>query len=105
MSTREAFRVKPHAGNPHMRFDEGEGALATSRSRSLRYRTKTLAVCTVVAKRTAFAVTAISAVLTPLALSAGTVTDWKGGTGGSEEAPLEIYDGNNWSSGELPSSA
>ncbi|MBQ3096731.1 MAG: VOC family protein [Kiritimatiellae bacterium] len=38
MSKREAINGKPYAGNPHVRFDEGEVASATPRRRSLLYK-------------------------------------------------------------------
>ena len=38
MTKREALNGKPYAGNPHVRFDEGEAAsTATSRRGSLLY--------------------------------------------------------------------
>ena len=40
MTKREALNGKPYAGNPHVRFDEGEAAsTATSRRGSLLYNT------------------------------------------------------------------
>ena len=39
MTKREALNGKPYAGNPHVRFDEGEAAsTATSRRGSLLYK-------------------------------------------------------------------
>ncbi len=39
MTKREALSGKPYAGNPHVRFDEGEAAsTATSRRGSLLYK-------------------------------------------------------------------
>jgi len=38
VTTREAFDGKPYAGNPHVRFDEGEVASATPRRESLLYK-------------------------------------------------------------------
>ena len=46
-----------------------------------------------------------SAAIMPLASQAGTNTDWRGGSGGTEAEPLEIYNKNNWSSGALPSAS
>ena len=41
MTKREALNGKPYAGNPHVRFDEGEAAsTATSRRGSLLYKLK-----------------------------------------------------------------
>ena len=41
MTKREALNGKPYAGNPHVRFDEGEAAsTATSRRGSLLYNRK-----------------------------------------------------------------
>ena len=43
MTKREAFNGKPYAGNPHVRFDEGEAASTTPRRGSLLYtKVKTL---------------------------------------------------------------
>ena len=47
--TNAALRGKPYAGNPHVRFDEGEVAsAATPRRGSLLYRARIIAVSTVV---------------------------------------------------------
>ena len=43
MTKREVLNGKPYAGNPHVRFDEGEVAsTATSRRGSLLYKVKTV---------------------------------------------------------------
>ena len=45
MTKREALNGKPYAGNPHVRFDEGEAAsTATSRRGSLLYMEKIVLV-------------------------------------------------------------
>ena len=41
MTKRESLNGKPYAGNPHVRFDEGEVAsVATSRCGSLLYKSE-----------------------------------------------------------------
>ena len=46
MTKREALNGKPYAGNPHVRFDEGEAAsTATSRRGSLLYKKLLLVAC------------------------------------------------------------
>ena len=51
MTKREALNGKPYAGNPHVRFDEGEAAsTATSRRGSLLYKELNTAGAKVVEK-------------------------------------------------------
>jgi len=51
VTKREALNGKPYAGNPHVRFDEGEAAsTATSRRGSLLYMGNELLVAPVVEK-------------------------------------------------------
>ena len=43
VTKKDAFNGKPYAGNPHVRFDEGEAAsTATSRRGSLLYKMKVI---------------------------------------------------------------
>ena len=46
MTTGKALNGKPYAGNPHVRFDEGEVASAAMPRRgSLLYKIRTMATC------------------------------------------------------------
>ena len=84
MTTGKTLKGKPYAGNPHVRFDEGEVAsAATPRRGSLLYNTK---------KLIAVAAVAVSAALPSWAAN-GT---WVGGTSTDLCEPL------NWSGGEVP---
>ncbi len=80
MTTGKALNGKPYAGNPHVRFDEGEVAsAATPRRGSLLYNANKLITLAAVA----------ASVAMPLAANADSVT-W---TGAADSNPLNA---NNW---------
>ena len=80
MSKREAINGKPYAGNPHVRFDEGEAAsTATSRRGSLLYRKNKIMIIGI----SLFAVTPLFAEIWHLSKnSSGKGKGWQGDDAG-----------------------
>ena len=68
--TNSVLRGKPYAGNPHVRFDEGEVAsAATPRLGSLPYKRRIVATV-------AFTAAAVTLATAPLALASETTDFW-----------------------------
>ena len=87
MATGKALDGKPYAGNPHVRFDEGEVApAATPRRGSLLYKTMTTAICAL------FAV---------LAATLANGANWQPTTAGN----YTLTDGANWDTGVAPTNS
>ena len=85
MTKREALNGKPYAGNPHVRFDEGEAAsTATSRRGSLLYRESVLLLLA-------------TGMLSCVSAYGETSLDWKwDGSERAEATPAQIaFEGSN----------
>ena len=90
MTKREALNGKPYAGNPHVRFDEGEAAsTATSRRGSLLYNKKNVrAACAIFALMSASVHADVASNIYTIVASGGTFAS----PVRIEDSEVEIYD-------------